>query len=181
MLNSVMDKLFQKIRTEKILNNIRNGESVLDIGCNDNEKFFQEMKKKFDNYVGIDTRLKNYGGLNFVKYFVKDSLPFRDNSFDIVTMIAVFEHLEMKGEAMKEVLRVLKKGCRVIMTVPSPKAEYFIRLFAHLRLISKELADEHNNLMNGKEISELLSKTGFKRIKVFKFEFGLNYFISAEK
>jgi ubiquinone/menaquinone biosynthesis C-methylase UbiE len=176
-----MDRLFQKLRTNKILENIGKGEFVLDVGCNDNEKFFREMKEQFDNYVGIDTRLKNYDGLNFVKYFVKDSLPFRDNSFDTVTMIAVFEHLERKEEAMKEALRVLKKGGKVVMTTPSPKAEPMIRLLAHLGLISKELADEHNNLMNKNQIGKLLSEVSFKNVEVSRFEFGLNYFISAEK
>lgn len=181
MLDSAMDRLFQSMRTKKLLTRVGSGDSILDIGCNQNLLFFSEAEKRFNNYVGVDIRLKKHGDLNFVKYFVKDSLPFKDESFDAVSMLAVFEHLEKKREAMAEVFRVLKEGGRLVMTVPSPKAEPIIRLLAHLRFISKELADEHNNLMNKSQISALLSKAGFRGVEVSKFEFGLNYLIDAHK
>jgi ubiquinone/menaquinone biosynthesis C-methylase UbiE len=116
-----------------------------------------------------------------VKYFVKDSLPFKDSSLDTVSMIAVLEHLEFKKKVLQEILRVLKKGGKLVMTIPSPKAEYIIRLFAFFKLISKELADEHKDMMDKKQIKELLNEIGFHNMEVSTFEFGMNYLISAEK
>ena len=181
MLDSSMDRLFQNIRTKKVLSKLEKGNTILDIGCNENELYFNEILKYFKNYIGLDIRIPNHNSMSFVRYFVKDKLPFKKGSFDAVSMMAVFEHLESKEAAIKEIYRILKKNGRLIMTVPSPKAGYVIRLLAFFKLISKELADEHKNLMNKHQIRKLLVKTGFRNVEISKFEFGLNYLIYTEK
>lgn len=46
------------------------------------------------------------------------SLPFTDDSFDVIVTSHVFEHIEDDGKAFKEVARVLKPGGTFIMFVP---------------------------------------------------------------
>lgn len=44
--------------------------------------------------------------------------PFRDESFDCVLALDVFEHIPDDGDAMREVRRILKPGGTLIATVP---------------------------------------------------------------
>ena len=50
-----------------------------------------------------------------------ESLQFQDELFDCVCAIQVLEHLEDPKAAIKEMLRVLKKGGKLIITVPINK------------------------------------------------------------
>jgi SAM-dependent methyltransferase len=47
------------------------------------------------------------------------SLPFPDDSFDLVAMFDAIEHVEHDDRAMAEVARVLKPGGKVIISVPA--------------------------------------------------------------
>ncbi len=46
-------------------------------------------------------------------------LPFPDNSFDLVTLFDVVEHIEDDGRVLAEVARILKPGGRVMLSVPA--------------------------------------------------------------
>lgn len=46
-------------------------------------------------------------------------LPFPDQTFDVVTMLDVLEHLPDDGVALAEVFRVLRPGGMIILTVPA--------------------------------------------------------------
>lgn len=48
-----------------------------------------------------------------------NSLPFRDNSFDIVGLFDVLEHFEDETAPIKEALRVVRKGGIIAVTVPA--------------------------------------------------------------
>ena len=95
---------------------------VLDAGCGNgkNMNYFQNSC----NIVGIDKcshfveicrnkNLKVY--LNDVRF-----LDFDDNTFDFVISIAVIHHFDKEGDrinAVSEMLRVLKKGGKLLITV----------------------------------------------------------------
>lgn len=53
-------------------------------------------------------------------------LPYPDNSFDVITSISVIEHIPNNGDslAIQEMWRVLKKGGKLIITVPCAKKHY---------------------------------------------------------
>ena len=81
---------------------------VLDVGCG-----LQPHKGYFKDYVGID----------FLKYFptvAADArfLPFSDASFDSVICMEVLEHINNPPAVFNEIVRVLKIGGIVYITVP---------------------------------------------------------------
>lgn len=53
------------------------------------------------------------------------SLPFKEDSFDLVMLLDVLEHLEDDLQALIECRRILKSGGRLILTVPA-----FMRLWS---------------------------------------------------
>lgn len=50
---------------------------------------------------------------------VIEKIPFKNNSFDIIVLTEIIEHLPNPGIALKEVKRVLKKDGIVIVSVPN--------------------------------------------------------------
>lgn len=49
----------------------------------------------------------------------KEGLPYPDNSFDVVTLTEVIEHLEFNREVLREIHRVTKPGGLVVVTTPN--------------------------------------------------------------
>jgi len=50
---------------------------------------------------------------------LRDHIPFRDATFDLVVTLEVIEHLENIPHAMREIARVLKPGAPAIITTPN--------------------------------------------------------------
>lgn len=163
---------------------------VLDIGCGNYPLFL--VSSKFEVKIGIDKSLdKNLinklsrKNMQLRNFDFKDRLPFRKIFFDLVTMLAVFEHLT-KGKRLsllKEVYRVLKPEGMFVMTTPSSVAEKFLPFLARLGLVSKIEIGEHQESFNFAEIIEMLTSVGFDRAKIKHgyFEFFANRWLSAQK
>lgn len=95
---------------------------ILDIGCGTGKNI--EVFQQFADAYGVDISLEalkfcQKRGLNNIKLVdVESKLPFKDNTFDIVTMLDVLEHIEEKT-VLKEINRVLKPGGNVYVSVPA--------------------------------------------------------------
>ena len=90
--------------------------NVVDLGCGDG-KFTLKIKEKIgcDKILGVDIddealdKAKKKGII--VKKINLDApLPFRDDSFDVVTSNQVIEHLFYPVRFMREVYRIVKSG-----------------------------------------------------------------------
>lgn len=91
--------------------------------------------------------------------------------FDVVGMFDVLEHLDDDDSAVKNINRMLKKGGRVILTVP-----------AHMWLWSKQDAIlYHRKRYEVKGLKELFLRSGFNILKVSGFFFSLIPFMYLRK
>lgn len=105
------------------------------------------------------------------------SLPYKIESFDLVTSISTIEHLTKKDsrEFLKEVKKVLKPGGYLFMVTPnySSPSRY---------LLGKKWYGyqdpTHVNYFGPKSIKTLLLNSGFKNIN---FSFKTNHSISLDK
>ncbi len=81
------------------------GKKVVDIGCG-----FGATRKIVEDAGGDWTGVEPFEGGKHTIVGDAQNLPFENESFDMVYMNAVLEHVPDPGLAFKEVARVLKKG-----------------------------------------------------------------------
>lgn len=91
------------------------------------------------------------------------SLDFPDNSFDVAIATAVIEHVPDPRKAMREAKRILRKGGIFVLTAPDPFWEHIATTVGHLK------DDQHNEVMNLAQLSDLARKSGFVVLKSKKF------------
>ena len=92
-----------------------------------------------------------------------NALPMPDNSFDIAIATAIIEHLPDPNKMLSEARRVLRPDGLIILTSPDPFWEKIASMIGHLK------DDQHNNVMNIKELSMFLDKAGFIILESRKF------------
>jgi ubiquinone/menaquinone biosynthesis C-methylase UbiE len=176
-----------KLANNLISNNHRNGR-ILDVGCGSYPYFL--ITTKFKEKYGIDpsvnlTLVKNKDIILKKNKIDKGALPFADNYFDTITMLAVFEHIDHDKlkTVLKEIRRVLKKDGIFIITTPAPWADKLLHFLATFSIISKEEIHEHKHNLSHKKIKDYLVETGFAKNKIRNgfFEGYMNMWFSTEK
>jgi SAM-dependent methyltransferase len=99
------------------------GARVLDIGCG-----LGAYVRAFSRYteraygIDIDAARVEHGvteGLHGLVAGVGESLPFADGSFDGILLNEVLEHVRNDRETVREALRVLRPGGRIVIFVPN--------------------------------------------------------------
>ncbi len=108
---------------------LKEDDSCLDVGFGQGYglKILSKKTKKLSG-VEVDKRavkraLKIFKSQNInILHYDGYNIPFRDNTFDLVTCIDVIEHVEDYDKLLKEMLRVSKKG--VFLSTPNRRPEY---------------------------------------------------------
>ena len=73
--------------------------------------------KPLDGFINVDVSPKA-PGVDIVHDLDTMPWPFEDESIDDIVMSQCLEHLKDHNSAMKEIHRILRPGCRAIITVP---------------------------------------------------------------
>lgn len=188
LLENFLSKIRAKIANRKIPEKLRSGR-ILDIGCGKIPFFL--LSTRFKERYGIDYAIENATAPRYEGITLKNmdlslrKIPFEDDHFDAVTMLAVFEHIEPRllVQTISEVRRVLKPGGRFILTTPCPWTDKLLRVMAKIRLVSQKEIEEHKGAYGNKAIRQTLEAAGFERdkIKLGYFEFFLNNWAYADK
>ena len=169
----------------KLLKNAKK-EKILDIGCGSYPYFL--LSSNFKEKYGIDPSLKLVSNKKLKllkKDATKQKLSFADNFFDVVTMLAVFEHIDGKklNSLLKEIRRVLKGNGVLIITTPSSWSDKLLHNMAKIGLISSEEIHEHKHNHRKKKIEDIILEAGFEkeRIRSGYFEVYMNMWFTAGK
>jgi len=190
LLERFLSKERGKIANRRIPVRAREGR-ILDIGCGEYPYFllhtdFREKygvdrltRKSRNEIFGDNVRVLN---LNIEK---EDRLPFPDEYFTVVTMLAVFEHIEPERlpKILNEIHRVLMPGGLYIMTTPAAWTDGLLRMMAKVRWVDPVLLAEHKDTYTRGKIRSILLKTRFSGSELASgyFECFVNCWATARK
>jgi ubiquinone/menaquinone biosynthesis C-methylase UbiE len=165
-------------------NHYSNHDVVLDIGCGSGRNLREQS-----NWVGIDNsetfveicRKKN---LNVLQADMTN-LPIEDNSVDGIICIASFHHLcneERRMKALREMYRILKQNCKVLISVWSihqpKKTRRTFKYGDNIVPWNKYgiIYERYYYIFKKEEIEELFMKCAFK-IESHKWDCGNEIYI----
>jgi SAM-dependent methyltransferase len=128
---------------------------ILDVGCGTGANL--EMLSEFGNAEGVDVSSDALSfcqgrGLGQVKLGEAESLPYEDNSFDLVTGLDVVEHLDDDLAGLKEMHRVLRRDGRALLFVPA---------FMFLWGVQDDVSN-HRRRYTLRELKQVVTKAGFE-------------------
>jgi 2-polyprenyl-3-methyl-5-hydroxy-6-metoxy-1,4-benzoquinol methylase len=138
------------------LKRICNPVSVLDVGCGRNQlvSSFQELGIEA---VGIDISHNERHKPNVLASGEK--MPFKDDTFDLITCIEVIEHMFYPTAFVKESRRVLKDGGYLYLTTPTPLKDMIYKVF----FVTDDIL-EHVSVKREKAWICIFNKFGFTQI-----------------
>ena len=188
-----LEPTLARLRTQRanqlIPTDLRAGR-ILDIGCGSFPYFLAHtaFKEKFavDQLpMPKETAVKNQIEFFTLNLNEEPRLPFEEDYFNAVTLLAVVEHLNPDSLALlfKESRRVLKPGGMVILTTPAAWSDGLLQIMARIDLVSAEEIHEHAFAYTLPLLGWHFGQAGFEMtaVKFGYFEFMLNMWATAKK
>ena len=188
-----LEPTLARLRTQRanrlIPADIRTGR-ILDIGCGSFPYFLAHTAFKEKFAVDQLPMAKETADRNQIEFFnlnlnEKPHLPFQEEYFDAVTLLAVVEHLNPDSLALlfRESRRVLKPRGMVILTTPAAWSDGLLKLMARLNLVSAEEIHEHAYAYTLPLLGWHFGQAGFEmtKLRFGYFEFMLNMWATATK
>jgi len=167
-------------------------ERILDIGCGSFPLFLEQAS--FREKFGIDQLVSDLEKDEWARRSVmliqgdldrEPVLPFPDDHFDVVTMLAVFEHIEKPRlvPTVSEICRVLRPGAIYVLTTPAWWTDPILSVLSRMRLVSHAEIEEHKGTHTRESIAEILFQAGFSRKSIMTgtFECGMNLWAKTTK
>lgn len=163
---------------------LRPGEKVLDVGCGDG--YYLHLLANLGinlKITGVDNNQEALASARRnikrkkVKLIEGDTLklPFRGNTFDKIIASEVLEHLPNDQVGINELHRVLKKGGKIVISVPHKNypflwdpINWILERFLNYHIKNGFWAgiwNQHERLYSEVALKFLLKKEGFKDIK----------------
>ena len=179
---TVFDKFLQFWRYRKVVGLIPVNCVLADLGCGRGD-FLRYMRSRIAVGYGIDTKIAisdGGGNLYFKEADLNKSIPLNDKSIDVVTSLAVLEHLHTPTVFVKEIFRILKPDGICIITTPAPMSKPLLELLAYrLKIISERDIRDHKHYFCREDLRELFSDFG--TLQISSFQGGLNTLVVAKK
>ena len=177
-------------RANKLIpSNLRNGR-ILDIGCGSFPYFLAHtaFAEKFEidqiplpQQTASELKIESFT----LDLEIEPRLPFENDYFESVTLLAVVEHLDpaLMAKLFKEIYRVLKPEGMVILTTPAAWSDGLLKFMARIGLVSAEEIHEHAYAYTLPLLGWYFGQAGFEmtKTKFGYFEFMLNMWATAKK
>lgn len=201
VLSFALDANWRKIAIR--LSDIKKDHKVLDLACGTGDMIAEIHKQHPNAFIyGADFSVNmlhiSQKKLNNVPFTAADAhnLPFKDNSFDRLTMAFGFRNVTDKARGLAELYRVIKSGgkvCILELTKPENKVtSFFYRLyFMHIlpliggifssRKAYKYLPDSVYHFPKRKEYRQMIENAGFRNIHFKTLVFGAVTIVIMEK
>jgi SAM-dependent methyltransferase len=147
--------------------------------------FYRQLGPSTAVDIQLDPTIPQKYNINLIEGSIEeawDRLPLE--TFDIITVINVLEHVWEPLQLLEQAARRLKAGGTLVVNVPTwlGKVAHETQAF-RLGLSSPIEIDDHKNYFNKRDLWPLLVRAGFKpsRIKMHYHKFHLNLFAVARR
>jgi len=177
-------------RANKLIPSTLRAGRILDIGCGSYPYFLAHTSfaEKFaidqlplPEKTASDLKIESFT----LDLEIEPRLPFENDYFEAVTLLAVVEHLDpaLMAKLFKEVYRVLKPGGMVILTTPAAWSDGLLKFMASINLVSAEEIHEHAYAYTLPLLGWYFGQAGFEmtKTKFGYFELMLNMWATAQK
>lgn len=166
---------------KRVLNlNLTEDSMVLDIGSKDGKKAHFIINK--GQFILSDICRRK------ISPFVlcdATNLPFKDDSFELITMLHVIEHIKNDKAALREIVRVLKKkGTALIVT---PNANRFTKIYSIMLKVIKRspyrypMNIDHVFEYGESEIKSLMKNSEIQNYKIEPIFMRISRFVRIKK
>jgi SAM-dependent methyltransferase len=167
----------------------RNELQVLELGCGYRATQLLALERKLKRGVGVDFQiapeLRTRERFTFYEGSIEKILPkLESDSFDVVMLISVLEHLVEPQSVINIARRLLRPSGLLLVNVPTWLGKRFLELSAfQLGLSPKVEIDDHKMYYGKRDLWPMLVRAGFKpsEIRMRYHKFGLNLFAAAKK
>ena len=167
----------------------RNDLVAVEFGCGFRATQLLALSDRLSHGTGVDfhlaPELAQIANFRFVEGTLESTLPlFQPESFDLVLLISVLEHLREPRDVLSSLARLLKPGGRLLINVPTWRGKFFLEFSAfRLGLSPKVEMDDHKMYYDKRDLWPLLVAAGFlpSQISLRYHKFGLNLFAVATK
>ena len=131
---------------------------VLDFGCG--SKPYESLFRNAKSYLGVDIQVSGHKHIDSKVdvFYDGKKLPFQDKSFDSVVSFEVFEHIFNLKEVLIEIIRILKPGGQILISIPFAWPEHEVP-YDYARYTSYGIKDILEK--NGCEIVEIHKSTTY--------------------
>lgn len=172
-LNKSDEKIaFQYGRLLEFIGNIPSDARILDAGCGAGPAL-RYLKAR--GFIPFGSDLIEYP-LQQARQLIPDArlvqcnsdfaLPFRDESFDVILMSEVIEHVASPEFTLRECWRVLKKNGAAAMTTPNLWDARRVYYPALGKVWSGDADATHQTLFNPQSMRDVLQRAGFQNVRV---------------
>jgi 2-polyprenyl-3-methyl-5-hydroxy-6-metoxy-1,4-benzoquinol methylase len=156
--------------------NAPKGAKILDVGCSYGSLIYNLYRLGYKNVYGIDIKKEFIEKGHDVYREIADRLvcydgkkiPFENESFDVILMFDVIEHiLDLPRFLKEEVARVLKLGGRLIFQTPQKYPNILWQIIRQ-RSLTQWKHSSHCSLQTSRTLKSLLVASKFTNIKLEK-------------